>query len=301
MSEGYGADRLVQSNKPSSKPSTEDLEERARALMQEIRIACQMLGRGEDAGLIHELSSLCHELRVSRDLIVQAMEAMKANASKLEGQTLNNPDEELRLKRTAEIAWTEVERLNEIIEQIDEVLAMADKGMHELEKTLGQERPQHEGERLDDMDTKLIPTDLDSFMDSRSWPDDFKVSPGKYDPGNQRSSLVPDLTPPLLGDESSSGLKATLGKVTGLSAMSMKIQTDLHKVDLYEIDAAPGPVEPGHDPSLPATHPTTKRYRYEDPIMTRAGFNGSYSSRRPLGNRPFFNRRLSGPNNDTKS
>jgi len=299
MKEENGENRRDQFTEPFFEPHLAELEDQVKVLIQEILSLCQMLKTNKDLSLGHELSSLCHELRVTKDLIVQAMEAMNFNANSLEGQRLNNPEEELKLKHAAEIGWAEVARLNQIIEEADAILTMADETMHELEKTPDQEWLfQHNRESIEDIELKDIFNDIDTFKDIPLKNHDLTKN---YDLGEQEFSFVQNLKPPLLGDISSSGFENTLGKISKLSPISMRTQPDLFKDNLYKNDLYSAPMKLGDGPFAHVARSATKWSGNDDPIITQAGFNGGYISSRASENRPFFNLTPSRTDDDTKS
>jgi len=302
MKGARGQDRHHHLDETPNEIGMADIEERVKFLIQEILVASQTLRLTRDLSLGDRIWTFCRELSAAKNLVVQAMEAMKGNANRLEAQRLNNPDEELELNRAAEIARAEVERLSRIIEEIDAVLTMAD-AMHELEKTLDQERIQPGRSRLGDIEIEIenIFAELASLRANDIILANIVGSSEKYDLSDQRLPVVHSLTPPLLGNVPSSGLKDTLGKVRESLAIDRKSRSDLYKEILYKNNVHDGAVELSDAPFVPPTCPLGEELLCEDPILTLAGFNGSYVSPRVPGKGAYAKRKQLRTGNDTKS
>lgn len=258
----------------AAKPELAELEERAKSLMQGILSSCEMLKLRKDQGSKLTISSLCHELSAVRDQIIQFMEAMEFNAHRLQGQNLETPEAEIRLRRAAEIAWAELNRLSQFIEEIDRALTIANEILFESDKFLGQRELRQEWKHFYDLDLirEIHPAPDGSINSSERHP-----SFGEESPSNCK------LTPPLLGLTPSLGLEASLKKVPAPSPRDVKIHADPYTKGLYMNDTHSGRVELNYDLYDPVAGSMATEALYGGPIMAQAGFDGSYTAHGPGG------------------
>lgn len=269
-------------------------ENRAKSLMHEILSVCQKLRLvsiqifepGQDIqdlkqksdALKQKISSLCHDLESVKSTLTQAMEAMEANAQRLESQPLNDPAAELELRRAARAAWIEVERLKRLIKEIDEVLSQAAEAMTESDELPFKSPLEGDTLRFNERQPQL--PSLDNIMAGF---DAAHGIPSLNHGSNDFSSLTYDQAPPLLGGSASSGLETSLRKIPAPSVGSKEIHADPYTRGLYVNDAYYSRRELSYDPYSPVAGAMATGAQYGGSIMAQAGFDGSYMANGPGG------------------
>lgn len=201
-------------------------ENRARLLIREISDAwAELLTVAHKAGvddeknklietLTQKISTRRSKLESTRDTLMQYMHAAESNAQKLESQYLNDPDSEMSLQRAAGGAWSEVKRLEKLLEEIEQALSMSDSAVNEIARI--------RNSREDDGDLHFTATSRESLrMDD--WP-------LRNDCGSRTETSTPK---PLLGEAASGGLKESLNKIPTVTQGTSKIQTGLYKGGVY--------------------------------------------------------------------
>ena len=314
---GSSSESNYEVNHTSNAFNQKDAEDLAKSLMHEILIACQELrllnaqiqsveqdiqilkaGTTSREGITdavrklrqhsqdlelqsnavtQKISPLCNDLESVKKTLKQTIQAMELNAQRLESEYLSNPTAELHLKRGAEIARSEAERLKQFIQEIDEVLTQAQEAMavqfEQLEKLPLQSEFLHSNERqlqLPDLDHILAGFDTARDLPSRN--QDFNVSP----------FLIHKQEPPMLMSAPSQGLEASLGKVPSTSSGPVEIYADPYNRGLYTNDAYSGREELSYDPYDSIAGPMAMGGQH-GPIMAQAGFDGSYMTYGPGG------------------
>jgi len=253
--------------------SSEDMADAGRKLQQHRRD----LEQGSNA-IIQKISSLSYDLESAKGILIQAAQAMEANAQKLESQCLNNPTAELQLKRASEVALAETERLRQFIEEIGEALNQAMEAMAGSDEQSG--KPPYDPAIPPFSERQPKPPDLDNIL--AGFDTARGIPSGNYGSYGASSSTY-DQGPPKLRSASSSGLESSLRKVFTPSPGRLRIHADPYTGGLYVEDGYYGRVEFSYDPYDPVVGPMATGARYGSPIMAQAGFDGSYVAYGPGG------------------
>jgi len=236
--------------------------------VKKLRYQLQDLEQQTEA-LKQKISFLCHELESAKQTLTQDKHSMKANAHKLENQSLNNPTAELKLMRAAEIAWAEVERLTQLITEINEVLAQGVENMDG--KTEQSDKTLYLHNRIRFSEKQPQVSDIDHILDDF---DAARSIPSRKQDFSTLTFTICTQEPPMLGSVSSSGLDACLQKIPTATPDRMEIHPTSYSEGLYMNDDYSGQNQVGYDPYDIVSGPKVTGPLSDGPIMTQSDFNG---------------------------
>lgn len=217
-----------------------------------------------------KISSLCHALESVKSTIIHALRAMERNARKLESQALNDPAAVQELRRAARAAWNEVNRLGQLIKEIEEVLRQAEENTSESDELLVKALSKHDTLRFNERDPR--PPYQDNILTG------FDATRGilSLDHDNHAlSSLTKNQEPPLLGSADSSDLETTLKKIPDPSNGNVEIHGNPSSGGLYADDFNTGRVNLKYDTYDPIASPIANGAQGSH-MMDQANFDGSY-------------------------
>ncbi|MCL5808111.1 MAG: hypothetical protein M1418_06135 [Deltaproteobacteria bacterium] len=219
-------DNLFGNTQPIDAHDLSGAESLARSLIGEILDACVELQNiasntrhdeqknKQIEALMQKISTRRSKLESTKDTLMQYMHAAESNAQKLESQYLNDPNSEMSLQRAAGGAWSEVKRLEKLLEEIENALSMSDSAGNEIARI--------QTPREDDGDFRFTATSRDSRRTD---------DPSLRD--NRGSQGENDTLKPLLGKASPGGLSESLKKIPIAAQGTSKIQAGLYKGGVY--------------------------------------------------------------------
>ncbi len=270
----------LQHNKSNSFDLRE-VENRAWFLMQDISSSRNTLTLllnsirtgNEDYSHIYILQEriliLCKELESIEEKVQQALEAMERNLQALDTHHLNTPHADEKITRAAEIAESEMNRLNELLTQIHKVLQRDEEC----------DAPSSQQPFKPSFHTSLQPLtyDRDPRFDIKS----LLVGLENARVPRLNNRITEDLQPSDLATATdnhavSTDLTITLSKIPLGEKKAAQINADSHGGDLLvgnthsdSSDLYDGPYGTGADDG-------TINERYDASLLTEAGFDGSY-------------------------
>ena len=222
--------------------------------------------------IIERINLICQDLESAKEILIQFKQAAEGNAHKLANQDINDFAIEMQLKRAAELAWIEAERLGQLIEKIDHFLDQTIKAMEGSNGHFGP--PPFLDNNLHFAEGQPDLPDIDSILAGLN---NIRSTPTNIQKFDSSRPLIGRQITPLPGLAASHGLENSLAKIPSCSPLGTESEIPESK-SIQGDGLTSNDQKIRYDPYAHMRGENIPDANFDDSIIEQAGFDGSYDS-----------------------